>query len=89
MVWSSFLSLSLVVRLMKPEPAAPSTESLTSSFEVTIVRASESDWSSLQILENSPELMVIREVYSVSGMLRCSTSRVMRFRANSVVLPVF
>ena len=74
---------------MKPEPAAPSTESWTWSLLVLIVRPSESCWSSLQILVNSPELMVMIEVYSVSGMLRCSTSRVMRLRANSVVLPVF
>ena len=51
-----------------------------------MVSDSERDWSSLQIFENSPELMVTRELYSVSGMERCSTSRVIKLRANSVDL---
>ena len=54
-----------------------------------MVRESERLWSSLQILENSPELIVTREVYSVSGIERCSISRVIKLRANSVDLKVF
>jgi len=88
-VWSSFLSLSLLVSLTKPFPAYPSTISCTLSTAVLIVIDSERAWSSLQILENSPELMVIKELYSVSGMERCSTSREIRFRENSVDLYVF
>jgi hypothetical protein len=51
-----------------------------------MVRDSDKAWSSLQIFENSLELMVTREEYSVSGIERCSTSREMRLRLNSVDL---
>jgi hypothetical protein len=44
--------------------------------------------SSLQIFENSFEFKVTTEEYSVSGIARCSLSRVMRFKLNSVVLSV-
>ena len=51
--------------------------------------ASESERSSLQIFENSPELIVIKDEYSVSGIERCSACNCIRLRLNSVCLPVF
>jgi len=74
---------------MKPLPAYPSTLNWTYSGLVTIVMESEREASSLQILLNSPELMVMRELYSVSGIERCSTSREIRFKLNSVDFCVF
>ena len=54
-----------------------------------MVRESDNWTSSLQIFENSPEFIVMRELYSVSGIERCSISSEIKFKANSVYLPVF
>ena len=88
-VVSSFRSASLAVSLMKPVPAEPSTERITSSGFVAMMSSSEREASSLLIFWNSLELIVTNELYSVSGMERCSMSREIRFKANSVILPVF
>ena len=74
---------------MKPDPAEPSTERITSPGDVAMTSSSDSEASSLPIFWNSLELIVTSELYSVSGIERCSMSKEIKLRANSVILPVF
>ena len=83
---SSLVSTELFsLMVMFPEPISPVTENLTASFATAIVTVSPRIERSRQIFWNSPEGMVTSELYSVSGMPRCSLSITMSIISKSEI----